>query len=203
MKWIGLTGGIATGKSTVSQMLTGRGYAVADADQIARDVVNAGTLGLKKIVDRFGVQILNEDKTLNRRALGKLVFGRPRELEDLENILHPLIQNETLRLKQKWQAAGEAVAFYDVPLLFEKNLQLQFDQVVLITCSLENQKNRMRNRDQLADKEIQNRLSSQLDLKEKERRADRVIWNDGSLQDLELQVQHLISEIQSGKAMRS
>jgi dephospho-CoA kinase len=195
MKWIGVTGGIASGKSSVSQILKKLGFNVADADQIARDVVALGTLGLQKVSSVFGDQILNPDQSLNRRALGQMVFGNPHKLLQLEQILHPLVQAETLKQKQAWQAAGEQIAFYDVPLLFEKKLEAGFDGIIVVTTSEQNQKNRMKVRDQLSDSEIVSRLSSQLGLDEKVQKATWVVHNDGTLKDLENRVQKVVSDI--------
>lgn len=120
MKWIGLTGGIASGKSTVAQLLRDAQIPVIDADEIARGVVAQGGEGLTKVVSHFGQQILNSDGSLNRKKLGQKVFGRPEELRVLENILHPLVKAETTRRRQSLEQQNLPVAIYDVPLLFEK-----------------------------------------------------------------------------------
>ncbi len=200
MKWIGLTGGIASGKSSVAEILRKLGYKVADADQIAHKVVVKDSEGLRQIVQAFGEKILNLDQSLNRKALGNLVFGQAPNLEKLEKILHPLIQAETALQRQAWKNAGEKIAFYDVPLLFEKNLEANFDGILLISTDEKTQKQRMKKRDQLSDSEIINRLNSQLAMTEKIKKSTWVIKNSGSLEELESQVKKILLQIQSGTA---
>jgi dephospho-CoA kinase len=200
MKWFGLTGGIASGKSSVSQILKSEGFAVVDADAIAREVVEAGTPGLAAVQTHFGMEILKPDGSLDRKKLGKLVFGHPEKLLQLENILHPLVKQETHRQRSDHQAKGREFVFYDVPLLFEKKMQKEFDGIIVVTATNEIQRQRMKSRDQLSDAEISNRLQSQIPLAEKIKQATWVIENHGSLQDLRTSVLHLIQKIQSGKA---
>jgi dephospho-CoA kinase len=204
MKWIGLTGGIASGKSTVSRVLRKKGFSVVDADELARQVVEPGQSGLAQVVSAFGTDLLDPDGRLDRRKLGKLVFGRPEQLRKLEALLHPLIQSETMKLRQQAESRGEAFAFYDVPLLFEKNMQTDFDAIIVVSSSPELQIQRMKSRDGLTDQEVRERLGSQISLSEKEGKATWVIRNEGSLSELESQVSQLISQIQdqfpSGKA---
>lgn len=192
MKWIGLTGGIATGKSTVSKILKAQGVPVVDADAIAREVVALGTPGLKLVESHFGKDVLHSDGSLDRRKLGQAVFGNPQKLLQLENILHPLIQAETAQQKKKYQDKGEAFAVYDVPLLFEKKLESQFDAIIVVTAKEELQKQRMKSRDQLSDDEIAKRLASQVPMDMKIKKANWVIFNEGNLQDLEKEVLNLI-----------
>ena len=123
MKWIGLTGGIGTGKSTVGQLLRSLGLTVIDADEIARFVVQPGEPGLQALARVFGPAILNPDGTLHRAALGKRVFQNETERNQVERILHPLIRLETEKRKKACEERGEKIAIYDVPLLFEKNME--------------------------------------------------------------------------------
>jgi dephospho-CoA kinase len=199
MKWIGLTGGIATGKSTVSKILKANGVPVVDADEIAHAVVELGRPGLQQVVSQFGKEVLKADGSLDRRKLGQAVFGNPGKLLQLENILHPLIQAETAALRKKYHDSGESFAIYDVPLLFEKKLEAHFDAIIVVTSSEEIQKSRMRQRDSLSEGEIHNRLKSQVPLSEKIRKANWVIKNEGSVQELESEVLKLLKKIQSGK----
>jgi dephospho-CoA kinase len=199
MKWFGLTGGIASGKSSVSQILKNEGFAVVDADAIAREVVEAGSPGLSAVRAHFGTEILKPDGGLDRKKLGQLVFGHPEKLLQLENILHPLVKQETLRQRQDHQAKGRDFVFYDVPLLFEKKMEKDFDGIIVVTASDDLQRRRMKARDQLSDAEVSNRLQSQIPLAEKIKRATWVIENHGSLQDLRVAVLDLIQKIQSGK----
>jgi dephospho-CoA kinase len=120
MKWLGLTGGIASGKSTVAKILRELSVPVVDADELSRQAVRPGTAGLKKIKSQFGAIILNSDGTLNRGALGKIVFGSQEKLHLLEAILHPEIQELRAQERRRLEREGTLIAFYDVPLLFEK-----------------------------------------------------------------------------------
>lgn len=196
MLWIGLTGGIASGKSEATKLLKSMAFPVIDADLIAHQVVERGTPGLKSVVDHFGAEILNPDGSLNRKKLGQIVFTSTDQRLALENLLHPLVQQEVQRQKHQYAQNGKSIAFYDVPLLFEKNLQGQFDKVVLIFSSLDLQKSRLRQRDQLSDLEIENRLQSQIPLIEKEKKSDFVIYNDHDLAHLEKQLKDLVAQLQ-------
>jgi dephospho-CoA kinase len=200
MKWYGLTGGIASGKSSVSQILKGEGIAVVDADLIARQVVEAGTSGLKAVVAQFGAGVLHPDGSLDRKKLGQHVFGSPEKLLLLESILHPLVKQETLKQRQGYHSEGRAFSFYDVPLLFEKRMQNEFDGILVVTAPDDLQRQRMKIRDHLSDAEIELRLRAQLPLSEKIKQATWVIENTGSLQELRAATLQVIAQIQSGKA---
>jgi dephospho-CoA kinase len=200
MKWIGLTGGIASGKSTVSRLLREQGFTVIDADSIAKYVVEPGHNGLKQVVNHFGAEILKPDGSLDRRKLGQMVFGSPAKLLELENLLHPLIKAETLRRRNESAQKGEAFAFYDVPLLFEKKMESEFDSIIVVEAGEHLQKSRMKQRDQLSDDEIIHRLRSQIPLAHKVGKATWVLRNEGTLEDLELAVRDLVRKIQSGIA---
>lgn len=199
MKWYGITGGIASGKSTVSQKLRNLGFKVVDADQLARDVVVKGSPGLQSVVERFGADVLGSTGELDRKKLGAKVFGKPQDLLDLENILHPLIKQETAKQREALAKAGEAFAFYDVPLLFEKKMEPLFDGIVVVSASEADQIQRMKSRDGLSNAEISQRLSSQIPLNEKVKKAHFVIHNDGDISKLDAQVKELILRAKSGK----
>lgn len=192
MKWIGLTGGIASGKSTVSRMLKAKGIPVIDADEIAKDVVKAGSPGLKAVVQDFGPDILMRDGSLDRRKLGELVFGRADLLRRLEGLLHPLIQAETLKRRQQLEEKGEMLAVYDIPLLFEINAQKQFDYIVVVSCKPEQQKVRLGLRNAFNEKEIEERLAAQIPLPVKEQEADFVVHNDRDESFLSQEVTRLL-----------
>ncbi len=200
MKWYGLTGGIASGKSSVSQILKNEGFAVVDADLIAREVVDAGRPGLQLVVDQFGTSVLKPDGGLDRKKLGQMVFGQPEKLLLLESILHPLVKQETARQRQSYKDQGQALVFYDVPLLFEKNMQADFDGIIVVATSEDVQRARMKTRDRLSEDEITKRLGSQKSMAEKIKQATWVIQNDGSLEDLKKSTLQVLRKIQSGKA---
>jgi len=184
MKWIGLTGGIASGKSTVAKILTDLGAKVILADELSRRVTTPGSEGLRQITRTFGHDILDSDQCLDRRKLADIVFSDPKKLLQLEQILHPLIRNETDIEKKKLEAQGESLAFYDVPLLFEKKLEDQFDKVLLINCDQATQISRIKKRDGLNEREAMQRLNAQIPLKDKVLKSHFVINNDGDLETL-------------------
>jgi dephospho-CoA kinase len=193
MKWVGLTGGLGTGKSTVSQMLVKRGIPVIDADRIAREVVEPGGPALPGIIQAFGPGILQPDGSLDRVSVARLVFGNPAKLAQLETLIHPFVQREMQAQKKQLKDAGHLWAVYDVPLLFEKNLRSQFDYVIVVSVTdAETQMSRLRARNGWNDEEIQKRLSSQLRIAEKAAQADFVIYNDADLSALEKKVDTMV-----------
>lgn len=198
MIWFGLTGGIACGKSTVSELLRKSRIPVVDADQIAKQVVLPKTKGLEMLVSDFGPDIVDTDGFLDRKKLGDKVFGNAQATKKLESILHPIIRAEASRQKQELIFQGCKYAVYDVPLLFETKSEDSFDAVIVVTTSRDLQIQRMKERG-LNLQEIEKRLSSQLDLQFKVGRADYVIENLGTYRDLELQVEKLITWIKDFK----
>ncbi len=192
MKWIGLTGGIATGKSTVKNSLQRLNIPVIDADLISHEITQIGGLGYQAIVSYFGQNILNSDQSLNRGKLGDIVFTDRQKLLQLEQLLHPLIQAEVKNRKAKYQSQGEAVCFYDVPLLFEKNLASQFDQIVLVYAPLTFQVERIMLRNNLTHTQALARINAQLPMSEKIQRSHICLDNSTSTEDLNLQVLNLV-----------
>lgn len=184
MKWIGLTGGIACGKSTVSRMLKDRDVPLVDADEIARDIVRPGTPGLKSIIGLFGEEVLLPDGSLDRRKLGQMVFGNPDRLHSLEAITHPLIREEVRRRRRLFEGMGAPLAIYDIPLLFETNSKDQFDAVIVVSCTKGQQKERLLRRNQWSEDEIEMRIASQLPIASKEQQADFVLSNNRDEQNL-------------------
>lgn len=197
MKWLGLTGGIASGKSEVSRILTQKGIPVVDADQVAREVVIPGSQGLSQVVKEFGDSILSPDGSLDRTKMGKLVFTDPNKLKQLEMILHPLIQARVKKLRQQLLEKQVAVAFYDVPLLFEKRLQDQFDGILVVWCSPQQQLQRLILRDGLSESQAQRRIDLQLSIDEKKNQADWVIDNSGPVDRLPEKVSEILQKINS------
>ncbi|MEI7974160.1 MAG: dephospho-CoA kinase [Bdellovibrio sp.] len=182
--WIGLTGGIASGKSTVAEILRAQGCPVIDADALARLVVSPGSEALALIEKKFGSEFLDSEGSLNREKMGSLIFSDPQARQQLECIVHPWVQKECQRLKQVYLAQGAVLIFYDVPLLFEKQMQDQFDSVVLVSAREDLQRQRLKLRSNLQENEISNRLAAQMLLSAKEATADFVIPNNTTLEDL-------------------
>ena len=191
MKWIGLTGGLGTGKSTVANILRELGYVVLDADQIAGQVIATGTPGLKSVIQRFGNDFLLKSGEINREKMSQEVFLNPKSLQDLENIIHPLVKVEVSRQKELERLKGAQFVFYDVPLLYEKNIS-DFDAVLVVASSEKNQRTRVHKRNRWSEAEINNRLKNQLSLAQKIQKADYVIYNNGTLEDLKLEVKKVL-----------
>ena len=198
VKWVGLTGGLGTGKSTVSRLLLKSGVPVIDADRLAKQVVEPGSQGLADVIQAFGPDVLSSSKSLDREKMAGLVFSDPEKLKRLEEILHPLVQEE-VRNQKKWLVDQHTPwAVYDVPLLFEKKLQAQFDFILLVTCSAEKQWERIRQRNHWNDQEIQKRLNSQLPLQDKIQLSHHILQNDGTLDDLEKKVATFVQLMNDG-----
>ena len=197
MKLIGLTGGIASGKSTVAKILRQLGAAVVDADGLSREVVEPGSDGWKEIVAAFGTEVLQADQTLDRQKLRTLVFNNPDERKRLEAIIHPKVRALAERRIREHGAAGFAVVVYEVPLLFEGNIHEWLRPVILVACDVEVQRRRLRARDGVTAEAAQKIIDAQMKLEEKRRLADYVIENNGSLADLENQVREVLAKIQT------
>lgn len=195
MKLIGLTGGIATGKSTVSAMLRRLGAKVVDADEIAREIVRPGEPAWQEIVDAFGPGVLRKDKSLDRDKLRKIVFADERARKRLESITHPKIRALAQEKIERLSAEGAEVVIYEAPLLFETQAQSWIRPVILVACNLETQKQRLRQRDRLGEKEIRRHLEAQMPLEEKRKLADYVVENNGSLEELQREVQEVWEKI--------
>lgn len=195
MKWIGLTGGIATGKSTVKNKMLSLNMAVIDADVISHELTQVGASGYKQIVSLFGKEVLNPDQTLNRKQLGHIVFNDTQKLFLLEQILHPLIQAEVQIRKMSFQQQGQALCFYDVPLLFEKKLEAQFDLIVLVYAPSTTQVERLRLRNNLTSTEAMARLQAQIPIHQKVALAKYCLDNSTNQDDLDLQVLNLVKTL--------
>ncbi len=189
---VGLTGGIATGKSTVAGMFKRCGAVVIDADALAREIVQPGKPAWRGIVTAFGKTVLNPDRTVNRPALGAKVFGHPAKLRRLERIIHPRVAREQRRLTQ--QAARNnphAVVIYDVPLLFEAGIDTRVDTIIVVTADRETQIARLKKRNRLSRADALRRIRSQMPLAEKRRRAAYTLNGTRPLPQLRQQVRSL------------
>jgi len=184
---VALTGGIATGKSYCLERFSAHGVPTIDADVLAREAVAPGTPGLAAIAARFGGRVLTADGTLDRPALGRLVFGDSKARAALEAMLHP----EVYRRIREWFAnlpAGTRMAIADIPLVFETGHHHDFDEVVVAACEPEEQVRRVMARDNLSDADARARLAAQWPIDEKIKRADRLIWTDRGFAETDRQV---------------
>ncbi|HUB06999.1 MAG TPA: dephospho-CoA kinase [Myxococcales bacterium] len=199
MKLYGLTGGIASGKSTVAGMLRGLGAHVIDADLLAREVVEPGMPALAEVARRWPACI-RPDGRLDRAKLAGLIFHDPSQRRELETILHPAIQAEAGRRTLALAEAGQKLAFYEAALIFENGLDAGLDGVLLVACSPATQLARLRERDGLSEEDARRRVAAQLPLDEKRSRARWVIDTDRSLEDTRRQVEGIYRELEHGPA---
>ena len=183
----GLTGGIGSGKSTVSRLLAGWGAFVVDADLLAREVVAVSTPGLQRVVAAFGDGVLREDGSLDRPALGRRVFGSPAELTRLNAIVHPLVAERTRERFVEAERAGAQVVVHDVPLLAENGLAPDYDAVVVVAAAAATQLRRLVELRGMSEADARARIDAQATLAERLAVATHVVHNDGPLEDLEPQ----------------
>jgi len=195
---VGLTGGIATGKSTVAGMFKRCGAVVIDADVLARDVVQPGKPAWREIVKAFGKTVRNPDRTLNRPALGLKVFGHPAKLRQLERIIHPRVAREQARrTRQAARIDPHAIVIYDVPLLFEAGINRRVNTTIVVTANRETQIARIKQRNGLSRAEALRRIKSQMPLAEKRCRADYVLNGTLPLPQLKQQVRLLYQSLRT------
>ena len=192
-KVIGLTGGIASGKSTVSELLTALGFKVVDADTAARDAVAKGTPGIEKVREVFGDEAIDENGEMDRKYMGELVFNNPGERIKLNEIVHPIVREIMEQKKQQFLNEGHNVIM-DIPLLFENELQDTVDEVWLVYTSESIQIDRLMERNDLTQEEAKARVYSQISIDKKSRMADHVIDNLGDKLELKQNLERLLSE---------
>ncbi len=191
---IGLTGSIASGKSTVSHMLKELGYPIVDADLVARQVVEPGSETLQKINEAFDASVILPDGTLDRKKVGDLIFNDPESRKRLNDIIHPAIRKEMLRQRAAYVAEGHQVVIMDIPLLFESQLQHLADKILVVSVTEENQLKRLIKRNGLSENEAAARISSQLPMTVKEAGADAIIYNNGSIEETKWQLNRILEE---------
>lgn len=179
----------------MSRILRGKGYAVVDADLLAREAVQFGTEGYREVLQVFGPDIELADGELDRKRIGEIVFSNRSKLTQLEGIVHPRVRDLAAQKRAQLESEGHEVAFYDVPLLFEKKMQDLFAKTVLVTCAPEVQVQRIVQRDGLSREAAMRRLAAQMPLSQKLSLADEVVLNNNSLQDLEVAVDALLKRI--------
>ena len=197
MKVIGLTGGIASGKSTVSKYLASLGAEIIDADKIARDVVMPGEKAYTEIVKVFGNGVLLPDKTLDRKKLAQRVFGDVNYLKVLNSIVHPEVIRKTHELLEEAKAKGKKVAVIDAPLLIEADMTSLVDETWVVIVNPDIQLERAVERDKTNPEAIKARIASQMPQDEKIKYATRIINNSGTIEETFAQVKKYYSEISS------
>lgn len=198
-KTIGLTGSVATGKSTVSNMIQQAGIPLVDADIAARKVVEPGTEGLKEIVAYFGEEVLLADGTLDRAKLGEIIFKDKEKREKLNEITHPRVKDYMLEARERFFRAGKELVFFDIPLLFESHLESLVDQIVVVWTTPETELKRLMERNNLTKEDALRRIESQMGIDEKARKADFVIDNNESLEKTQKQVYTFIERFVKNK----
>ncbi|MFG6148302.1 dephospho-CoA kinase [Halobacillus sp. B23F22_1] len=190
---IGLTGSIATGKSTISKMFDSFNIPVVDADVISREVVEIGRPAYQKIVDRFGEKVLHEDQTLNRKQLGSIVFKDETKRKQLNEIVHPEVRKQMLEQRDGYLNKGEKAVVLDIPLLFESDLAHFADRTLVVYVDEETQLKRLMDRDRSSKEDALERIRSQIPIQEKAERADEVIDNSGTIEESYQQLKRILT----------
>ncbi|NWG04020.1 MAG: dephospho-CoA kinase [Syntrophaceae bacterium] len=181
---VGLTGGVASGKTAVSQVLKEEGAYIIDADQIARELVQPRQPAWNELVRAFGQDILQDDGTIHRKKLAERIFGNSNERKRLNQILHPRIKEEmNRRAKEIGTKDPEAIVVIDAPLLVELEDHQEMDKLIVVTSTQTQQIERLKDRDQKNTEEALRMVSSQMPLEEKVKFADYIIRNEGSLEE--------------------
>ncbi len=198
MLWVGLTGGIASGKSTVAEMLGRAGYTVISADGLSHLAMAPKSQGAKQIRSLFGDAVFDDGDVVNRGRLGAIVFADTsgKHKAALEGILHPEVRRLAQAERDRLAKRGDKLAFYEIPLLFEKNLKSHFDKVVCVAVDPDVQLQRLMARAKLTEPEARARISSQLPQEQKVKQSDFVIWNHGDLTNLAKATTEVLSEIE-------
>ncbi|SHB95402.1 dephospho-CoA kinase [Staphylococcus aureus] len=192
-KVIGLTGGIASGKSTVSELLSVFGFKVVDADKAARESVKKGSKGLAQVREVFGDEAIDENGEMNRRYMGDLVFNHPEKRLELNAIIHPIVRDIMEEEKQEYLKQGYNVIM-DIPLLFENELENTVDEVWVVYTSESIQMDRLMQRNNLSLEDAKARVYSQISIDKKSRMADHVIDNLGDKLELKQNLERLLKE---------
>jgi dephospho-CoA kinase len=192
---VGLTGGIASGKSTVAQMFRDTGIPVICADELAHDAVRPGKPALEDIRRAFGQEVIDNSGQLDRTAMARIVFRDPDKRRVLESIIHPRVAEEQYTRIAELEREGHTVVVVDVPLLYERNWEKAFDLVVVVYLARSSQEERLIVRDGLSIDDARARLNAQMSIEEKKERADRVVDNSGGVQHTHRQVMALVSEL--------
>lgn len=185
---VGLTGGIACGKTTVANLFAEKGIQLVDADIVARQVVEPGSNALLEIVSHFGEAIQLPDKRLDRAKLREIIFHKPEEKKWLDALLHPIIRDE---LETQLLGINSAYGLFVVPLLFENKLEYLTDRILVIDVDREMQISRTRKRDEVSREQVEKIIESQLSREERLKKADDILVNDGDIYHLSAKINHL------------
>ena len=194
MKIVGLTGGISSGKSTVSSYFKQLEIPVIDADEVARKVVEPNSQGAIEIRKAFGSDVFEEDGSLNRQKLGALIFSNAENRQKLDDLLQPLIKIMILDEIEEYRQKGETMIVLDLPLLFEKQYEELCEEIIVVYVPRELQLERLMKRNQYTKQEALSRIDSQLSIEEKRKRATVLLDNQGSIQQLYQQVEQWLVE---------
>jgi dephospho-CoA kinase len=192
---IGLTGGIATGKSCVRAKFEELGVPTIDADVLAREAVAPGTEGLAAVVKRFGAGVLDASGALDRRELAHIVFADAASRRDLEGIIHPFVRVRADTWFRGIDPARHPIAIADIPLLYETGSDKLYELVIVTACAFDEQVRRIVARDHVTETEARQRLATQMPIEEKVRRADYVIRTDGSYEDTDRQIRGVLARL--------
>jgi dephospho-CoA kinase len=192
---IGLTGGIATGKSYVRTAFEALGVATIDADTLAREAIAPGTDGLAAVLTRFGMGVLDANGALDRRKVAQIVFADSDARRDLEAIIHPFVRRQADSWFRGLDPAKHAFAIADIPLLYETGTDNLYDAVIVAACAPEEQVRRIVARDHVTEAEAWQRIAAQLPIADKIRRADYVIRTDGTHQETDRQVRGVFEQL--------
>ncbi len=196
MKIIGLTGNIASGKSTVASILKNLGASIIDADQIARDVVDRGKPALQKIADHFGSEVIKSDGTLNREVLGSIIFNDEDKREVLNSIIHPEIFGEISTLIDKYRSEGKEIVIIEAALIVEREkLKQMIDKLIVVNTSEKTQMERLASRNDYTSEQARARINSQMPAEQKIKYADYIINNDSDLEHLSHQTKEIWDKI--------
>ncbi|QBG57362.1 dephospho-CoA kinase [Bacillus amyloliquefaciens] len=190
---IGLTGGIASGKSTVARMLIDKKITVIDADVIAKQAVEKGMPAYGQIVEAFGKEILLENGGIDRKKLGAIVFTDEQKRLTLNQIVHPAVRAEMMKQRDEAVARKEQFVVLDIPLLYESGLDYLVGKVLVVTVPADIQLKRLMERNALTEEEAMSRIASQMPLADKTKKADAVIDNSGSLEHTKHQLEEILS----------
>lgn len=197
MKKVGLTGGIGSGKSTVAAMLADAGFAVLDADQIAREIMEPGSPVLDEVTEVFGADLIDADGALDRGELARRAFATKDETAKLNAITHPSIREESKRRFAEAEARGERACIYDMPLLVDLGLNNDMDLTVVVDVDVEERVRRLVEKRGLDEADARARIAQQIDDATRNAAADVLIDNNGALEDLEPQVAKLVEILNS------